>query len=133
MSDFGSDHDFIVHEFKTHIWLSAILKSKPEKPASDPLSLVLSAPPLLVHAFSFSLKNKLKYIHTYINFKKKLFKCVCKCIFWQDLDAYLKKNLGVSEKDIYLYRYLSLLLMQKSKKSLTTSNFKAAEPQIFEK
>ena len=50
VSDFSSGHDLAVCEFEPCIGLSALSK----EPTSDPLSLSLSAPPLLV----LSLKNK---------------------------------------------------------------------------
>ena len=45
-SDFSSDHDLMVCEFKPGLRLTAVST----EPTSDPLSLSLSAPPPLAHA-----------------------------------------------------------------------------------
>ena len=50
--DFGSGHDLAVCEFKLFVGLRA----GSEEPAWDSLSPFHSAPPLLIHALSLSVK-----------------------------------------------------------------------------
>ena len=53
MSDFGSGHDLMVHEFEPFIGLCA----DSVEPAWDSVSRSLSAPPLLMLSLSLSLSQ----------------------------------------------------------------------------
>ena len=58
-TNFGSDHDLTVHEFKPHIGLAAGLTTISTEPASDPLCPSLLCP-FPAHTLSLSLKKKKK-------------------------------------------------------------------------